>query len=704
MHFRWPKIAAILAAAFCVAAVGCRTAVVRIERATLSAPAAPPGVFRAGMASVDITPPPGLPSLGFSVTAEHKRMSGHRTRLYARALVLEDPEGDLVGIVVADLGLPSRLLHRALAARVASVTGITADRLLLAATHTHSGPAGYSSSGLYNAFGSPRLFSGHDPRLLKFLVERMSEALEQAFLQMRPAVLSSAQTNVEGLTRNRSIQAFRKNREWGKSPKDQRPLPVDPRLTLLRIDGCDKKPIGALFFFAGHPAVVSPANDLWHADVFGVAVKHLEREAAASDQQAGFASLGGAVFAIANSSEGDVSFRWKRSWRLFEGGHREALRLGAALGREAWTLYRSARELSVPVDIAHRYEEISLPGALLGDGSRKLCEDGYYGASALAGAEEARSGLYPAVVEEGMNEGTNLSHRPKEVALRVVQDFLRWALPFEPPKVAPVQIFRIAGLHLIGLPVEPTTQLARRISSAVAERTGEASLLVGREPGKQDATNVLVLGLANEYMGYCTTEEEYSAQHYEGASTLYGKHEGVFFLEIAKALVRRLPKPGVRSQQEPVTDPVEFSPGWEETYVPDPGSEPVTRRPVDLRVFSDRAVFVWKDLDPGRIGMDQGPLVNAEYQDGSAWQSQLAGWRAMVIDGVPEDDCGLDFEVRLLEAGEDAAIWQATWFFPANLDRSQVFRLIIAPRAPSAELILPALSSAPFQLSLDALP
>lgn len=37
-------------------------------------------------------------------------------------------------------------------------------------------------------------------------------------------------------------------------------------------------------------------------------------------------------------------------------------------------------------------------------------------------------------------------------------------------------------------------------------------------------SGVTVLGYAGDYSGYYTTEEEYRAQHYEGASTLYGRN------------------------------------------------------------------------------------------------------------------------------------------------------------------------------------
>ena len=41
----------------------------------------------------------------------------------------------------------------------------------------------------------------------------------------------------------------------------------------------------------------------------------------------------------------------------------------------------------------------------------------------------------------------------------------------------------------------------------------------------------VIAGLADDYVQYITTREEYGQQSYEGASTLYGKNEGTFFAE-----------------------------------------------------------------------------------------------------------------------------------------------------------------------------
>lgn len=88
--------------------------------------------------------------------------------------------------------------------------------------------------------------------------------------------------------------------------------------------------------------------------------------------------------------------------------------------------------------------------------------------------------------------------------------------PYEwEPSIVDVMMFRVGQLVMILSPSEVTTMSGRRWKEAV---------------GKQAATFVpdpiVVLGSpANTYAHYVATPEEYDVQRYEGASTLFGRHE-----------------------------------------------------------------------------------------------------------------------------------------------------------------------------------
>jgi neutral ceramidase len=98
----------------------------------------------------------------------------------------------------------------------------------------------------------------------------------------------------------------------------------------------------------------------------------------------------------------------------------------------------------------------------------------------------------------------------------------------EVPHILPLQIVRLGPIWFATLPGEFTTVMGRRIEAQLLEATG---------PNSQ----VILIGLANEYASYFTTPEEFESQQYEGASTLYGPAAAPFvqreLIKLAKDLL-----------------------------------------------------------------------------------------------------------------------------------------------------------------------
>lgn len=95
------------------------------------------------------------------------------------------------------------------------------------------------------------------------------------------------------------------------------------------------------------------------------------------------------------------------------------------------------------------------------------------------------------------------------------------------PSVVETQILRAGQLFILIVPGEFTTMAGRRIKAAVAASAREHGLLPeGQEPIVQ------ISGPANTYGHYVTTREEYTAQRYEGASTLFGPHTLEAYIDI----------------------------------------------------------------------------------------------------------------------------------------------------------------------------
>ena len=132
--------------------------------------------LRAGAAAVDITPkifPLNMPG-GFTANLAQ---SAHDP-LHARALVLADGATTLALVVVDNLGAGPDVLDEA-KALAAAKTGISADRILVASTHSHSAAPLNTRSEPAAAYR-------------KLFVDGVAESIVKAHAGLRPAAVGSA--------------------------------------------------------------------------------------------------------------------------------------------------------------------------------------------------------------------------------------------------------------------------------------------------------------------------------------------------------------------------------------------------------------------------------------------------------------------------------------------------------------------------------
>jgi len=102
------------------------------------------------------------------------------------------------------------------------------------------------------------------------------------------------------------------------------------------------------------------------------------------------------------------------------------------------------------------------------------------------------------------------------------------------PHVLPLHLLRIGSVAIAGVPAEFTSTAGLRLKGDLLAASGGT------------LTHVAVSNYSNGYSGYVATEEEYGAQHYEGASTLYGPHTLAAYRQtfdmLAAIVFGRLPK------------------------------------------------------------------------------------------------------------------------------------------------------------------
>jgi len=87
------------------------------------------------------------------------------------------------------------------------------------------------------------------------------------------------------------------------------------------------------------------------------------------------------------------------------------------------------------------------------------------------------------------------------------------------PSTLPIQMLRVGNLFIAVPAAEFTTMSGRRLREYLYTQIRESKAI----PDDVEIY-IVIAGLSNSYSHYVTTYEEYQAQRYEAASTLYGPH------------------------------------------------------------------------------------------------------------------------------------------------------------------------------------
>ena len=250
----------------------------------------------AGAAEVDITPPPGMPKAGHSRNAQTG--TGFRTRLRASVVYLRAGTEALT-LVHCDLLAGSAIVQQLVADAVSDLE-VPLAGLLIGATHTHAGPGQFHGNELMNRFSSNR--PGFDPAFTSWLVARIAGAVREAVTNRRPARLAVGATEVWGLTRNRSYDAYLRNESVAHAPRGHQGkfAAVNPWLHLVRVDGADGAPIAASVIFSIHGTGISHSDTAYNADVWAYLKGELGRRI---ERSTGHRPVVGAV----EGTHGDVA-------------------------------------------------------------------------------------------------------------------------------------------------------------------------------------------------------------------------------------------------------------------------------------------------------------------------------------------------------------------------------------------------------------
>jgi neutral ceramidase len=228
-----------------------------------------------GVAEVDITPPAGFPMAGYY----HERLAeGVLDPLWAKAIVFRDGE-NVAAIVVCDLIGVSTDLSREVRRRVAEETGIPADHVVVAATHSHTAPD-YMKE-LYLWLGDADQDRTRADYIEK-LVAGPVAAIRQAHERAAPAQLSAnaARQEVPVAFNRRFVMRDGSVRTWQNlaNPEVVRAAgPIDPEIGLIEIRSTGAEVPSAIFSnYALHLDTVGGTS--WSADYPRYIEQRLRRE------------------------------------------------------------------------------------------------------------------------------------------------------------------------------------------------------------------------------------------------------------------------------------------------------------------------------------------------------------------------------------------------------------------------------------------
>ncbi|AFM10936.1 neutral/alkaline ceramidase [Turneriella parva] len=525
--------------------------------------AAGEGRYEVGCGIYDVTGPAAeVGMMGFAEVAQTTQ--GIYMRLWSRAFIIGDGQRRIV-YVCADLCMIYQAVKQAVAEKV-SKDAVLKDHyndknILISATHTHSGPGGYSHHFLYNL-----TTKGFIPQNFDAIVEGIYQSIRRAHANLEPAQIYMARGRLDGYGFNRATRPYAMN------PAEERERygsDLDNEMTLLKFvalevkgetegmdargsrgtrgasgrdpvgmdargsrgtRGASGRELGMINWLGVHPTSVGPANRLIGGDHKGLAEYWFEKS-----KNADFKSDKPFVAAFALAPAGDVS---PNLWGVADGIHDyEHMEIIARKQYEkAVELYETATEvIQGPVDARHRYVDFS---RLHIDALNVDTVPAAMGASFLAGSTEdnesqvkvfhegvtvdslqgneriissAIDSAFGAVWPKTLSEDFIKGHAPKKILVPTglaTFDGNPWT-----PQILPVQVVRLGQLAIAAQPTEITTMAGRRIVQTLQDVMAKAGI-----------THAVVASHSNAYSSYVTTREEYAGQEYEGASTHFGPY------------------------------------------------------------------------------------------------------------------------------------------------------------------------------------
>ncbi len=613
------------------------------------------GELRAGAGQADITPPKTGYYLGGWTRAD-RLAKGQSTRLYSNAMVLQRGQTKIALVAVELFSIAAGLQEDV--ARELAPLGYTKETVLLAASHTHSGPGAFSNNPTYNTaapspatIGDPSSFveffdpAPADRQLYTFLVKQIAASVQRADADRGLAEAAWGHGKLTDVTDNRSIEAHLANYgmdvPFGQGRADMAPggrlSTIDPTVDVLRVDKLRARkgkparriPIGAYSNFADHGTVVKSETEAYSGDHHAAAWRLFSDRVRKS---ARVPRLQTVVNVYPNGAEGDMSAGLRHT------GVAGAVEVGQKESDAMFAAWQDAgKRMSRTPVLDSRWVRTCFCGRMTATGP--VAAEGVVGAGFLTGSEEGRGPLFEitGVPLEGQRALVDDPVQGRKVQVPVAS----------PPPATVVSLYRIGDGVLATIPGEPTKQVGVHVREAVL-----------RELAPVGVKSVTIAGLAHDFIQYVTTPAEYGTQSYEGASTLYGKNEATFLQERLAELAAAMAagKPGPANYELDTSygvkpDGPAFPAGA------DAGT--ITTQPGASVERLGKLSFAWTGGANGADKPTDRAFVSAQRRVGKRWRTV-------------DSDLGLSMFWRVDDQGRYTLEWQPAMTVPTGTYRLRV--------------------------------
>lgn len=488
-------------------------------------------IFNIGTGIYDITGPLAEEGMmGYGMIKQ--QTAGLYQRLWARAFIVESPCNQKRMVIVnADLGQIFQGIKMGVVKKLKEKYGdlYSDDNVLLSATHTHSGPGGYSTYAFYNL-----TTLGFSRTNFDTIIAGIVNAITLAHEHMQAGRIKVAKGTLTRISYNRSPSAYLLN---PKAERDAYNSDVDTEMTLLRFDDLSGHPIGMINWFPLHGVSMNNKNRLVNGDNKGYAEYLFEQDFHSNYDSQAF------VAAFAQANAGDVS---PNPYGHEGGSGLEGIKAVEDAGRAQYELakrlFAKADKVIIGgVDYRHTYLEMDKQTVKTGLSPNEIpttCPAAL-GISMFAGTQDGEG-----VGEQGITCEMITNKIPQVICENTrtpcqgVKPIALSTGTMKPypwtPNVLPLQLAKIGDVMIAAAPFELTTMTGRRVIKAIRASLDDA-----------EHYTITLSTLANAYAGYVATKEEYQLQRYEGASTHFGPLTSTVlqekFAELTKALTHDLP-------------------------------------------------------------------------------------------------------------------------------------------------------------------